>query len=206
MSTKDTKTKNKEDQKELFANASIEGLREIAAYFGVHEDKIPEDATREQLIELLEAAKRHEIQIAKQVSYNGKELECPVGHMVIKVTPKNGFDAGNKNREVFFFAVQGQCIVGKRGVPLVVHEKYRSAWRDAIRYEYEMNGEPNPNFDPKPMVRTERFAEDVQEIFHNPDLEEAKRIEEELIAGSVKFQADKKAHSAIADAISKIVR
>lgn len=185
--------KNKEAQKELFADASVEALLEIAAYFGVPESKIPENPTKEQVIELLAAAKRHEIQVAKTVKFEGKDIECPIGHMVIKVTPKNGIEWGNKSKEAFFFCVQGDVIVGKRGVPQVVHEKYKSAWSDAVRYEYEMDGVPNPHGDPPKMVKREVFAEDVQIIHHNPDLEAAKKAEEDLIEGSRLFQAEKKA-------------
>lgn len=199
--------KNKDDQKQLFEGISDEGLREVAQVFGVHEDKIPENASREQLLELIRAAKRHDIAVAKTVrTSSGKEFDCPPGHMVIKVTPKApGLEWGNKSREIFFFAINGQPVFGKRGVEVVIPDKYRSCWRDAIRYEYTMDGEPSIGAGgellPPKLTRIEVPSEDVIELFWNRDEAAERKAEEDLIANAAKYQEERKAVRALGSAV-----
>lgn len=199
--------KNKDEQKQLFADLSVEALREVAQVFGIHEDKIPEDASRDQLLELIKAAKRHDIAVAKTVrTTNGKELDCPPGHMVIKVTPKApGLEFGNKSREIFFFAINGNPVFGRRGVEVVIPDKYRSCWQDAVRYEYTLDGEPSVGVGgellPPKLQRVEVMAEDVTVLYWNRDEAAERKAEEELIANSVKYQEERKAARALSTAV-----
>lgn len=190
------------EQKEFFENFDVEGLKEVASYFGVPDDKIPENATKKQLVELLQAAKRKDIAVAQVVrTQAGKELECPPGHMIIKVTPKAaGLEWGKKSREVFFFGINGVGCAGKRGVEVVISDKYRSCWIDAIKYEYESVGEPftNGEFTPAKFIRHEVPSEDVQILHWNRDLEAEAAIEREIVEGSKKYLEEKKLHSGVA--------
>lgn len=187
---------NQKDQKELFASSSLEALREIASFMGLKDSQIPADATKEELVALLEGLKRNEIQVAKTVKHDGKEYVCPVGSMVIRVTPKSGGEEyGAKTKEAFFFAVQGECIVGRRGEVVVLPDKYESAWKDAVKTEYD-DGEPGILEDgrtPKRRERREVPAEDVTIYVHNPDHAARKWQEEQLIENSKKNLLEKTA-------------
>lgn len=200
------KKQNAKDQSELFKDSSVEQLREMAVFFGIDESKIAEDATKEQLVELLQAAKRHEVQVAKTIrTPDGKEFTCPPGHMVIKVTPKSGQEWGKKSREIFFFGLQGVSLVGKRGEFVVVPDKYRSCWRDAIRIEYETPLTPGIGPDgeltqPK-MTAREVYAEDVLEAHWNRDEEAERAVEEELKANSKKYLEERKAARTLSNAV-----
>lgn len=185
---------NKKDQSDLFKDASPDALREIAQFMGIQEEQIPEDATREQLLELLDKAKRHDISVARAVTHEGKKFDCPPGYMVIKVTPKSsGNEWGPKSKEAFIFAMNGEICVGRRGVTVIISDKFRSCWRDAIRHEYKMDGEYSPSGEPAKPIRYEVPAEDVVEVYHNPDVEAEKRIAQEIIDGAKLYQAEKKA-------------
>lgn len=204
---------NKVDQKNLFAEASVEMLLELVQAFGIPANKIPEQPTKENLMALLVAANRHDVAIARTVKLpDGSEKECPPGHMIIRVTPKAaGMEWGQKSREVFFFAVQGECVVGRRGVNVVIPDKYRSAWRDAVGYEYTLSGDPQVHPDtgeliPPKMQKVERFAEDVTEVYWNRDLEKEKKDEEDLIAGSIEYQKHKAAERALRQAVMNVGR
>lgn len=195
MTNKKQQETNKKDQSELFATLDLNALKEFAPFLGLRD--LPEDITREDLIAKMEAVKNGELAVAKTVKIDGKQMECPVGHMIIKVTPKSGDGWGLKSKEFFYFAVQGDFIAGKRGTPVLVHEKYRSAWRDAVKFEYEQTEE---NLDPTrsttgnaDMTMREVFAEDVMEIAHVPDTAEAERVQRELEDGARLYQAEKKA-------------
>lgn len=185
MTTSNTK-KPKDDKNEIFKDMSISSLLEVATYFGVRDGDIPADATREQIIEILHAAKRQDIAVAQTVKApDGKEFDCPPGHMVIKVTAKApGHEWGAKTREIFFFAVNGQPVFGRRGVYVVIPDKYRSCWENAIRHEYTMDGEPSIGPDgtlqPPKLVKTEVMSEDVLVAHWNRDHEAERRAEEEL--------------------------
>lgn len=211
---KDTKTKNKADQEEMFKSLNEDGLREVLQLFGVREDKIPDGATREQLIELLQATKRHDIAIAQTVrTPDGREFDCPPGHMVIKVTPKSGIEWGNKVKSFAFFAVQGAPVVVRRGAIVVIPDKYRSAWRDAIRTEYDDQAGampvvgPDGNFLPLKLVGREVFAEDVQELHWNRDLEAEEAIEKDLKENAARAMSERKAATAMRAALTnQIVR
>lgn len=199
--------KIKEDQKKLFETTSDEGLREIAAYFGIREEQIPEDATRDDLLALLEAAKRHDIAVAKTVrTPEGKQFECPPGHMVIKVTPKTpGLEWGNKSREIFFFAINGSPVFGKRGEYVVIPDKYRSCWQDAIRYEYTMDGEPKvgPGGEllPPQLKKIEVHAEDVNVVHWNRDEEAERKRQEELVANANRMAEERKVANTLSSAM-----
>lgn len=212
--TKDAKEfkKNQEDQKALFADSNVDTLVELAEAFGLG-DRIPEEPTKENMLELLMAAKRADIAIAKTVhTPEGKDLECPPGHMVIKVTPKAlGMEWGQRSREVFFFAVNGQCVVGKRGETVVIPDKYRSCWRDAIRHEWSVSEKMELDnsgqfIQPAKWTKHEVPAEDVMELYWNRDIEAEKRIEQELIEGSKRYMAEKAEQRALARAVQQVVR
>jgi hypothetical protein len=188
--------KNRKDQAELLASVPTETLPEVAALFGIHEDQIPENATREQLIELIKKAQRHDIQVAKTVAYDGKDTEVPVGFALIRVTPKNGQEWGKKTKEFFFAAMNGVAIVGKRGVPVLIPERYLSCFTDAKKKVYEQDQESlkvDYNRNGASLIETEEYAEDFAILFHNPDVEAEKRKQEELKANSELFQREKKA-------------
>lgn len=196
--------KNRKDQEELFATIPTEHLPQIAAVFGLAEDQIPEKASREELIELIRAAKRHDIQVAKTVSVEGKDMDCPVGHMIIRVTPKNGQDWGKRSKEFFFVAMNGVACVGKRGVPVCMPEKYLTCFKDAVRKVYDQDQESlkvDYNRNGASLIVSEEYAEDFTVLFHNPDKVEAARIEQELIDGSVKFLKAKAAKIAYREAM-----
>lgn len=204
--------KNQEDQKALFADSSVDTLVELAEAFGLS-DRIPEEPTKEGLLELLMSAKRGDVAIAKTVhTPEGKDLECPKGHMVIKVTPKAlGMEWGQRSREVFFFAINGQCVVGKRGETVVIPDKYRSCWRDAIRHEWsvseKMELDPSGQFiQPAKWTKHDVPAEDVMELYWNRDEEAEKRVEQELIEGSKRYLAEKAEQRALARAVQQVVR
>ena len=212
--TKVEKAKNKADQEDLVKGLNEDNLREVLQLFGVREDKIPEDATKEQLVELLRAAQRHDIAIAQKVkSPDGKEFDCPPGHMIIKVTPKSGIEWGSKTKSFAFFAVQGQPIVVRRGETVVIPDKYRSAWRDAVRTEYEDQAGamptvgPDGNFLPLKLVGREVYAEDVQELHWNRDFEAEEAVERDLKEGAERMQKERKAAAALKSAlINQVVR
>lgn len=204
---------NKADQKNLFAESNIETLKELALAFGIKEDRIPEDATKEQLMELLLAANRLDISVAKKVkTQDGKEYTCPPGHMVIKVTPKAlGMEWGARSREVFFFAVNCECVVGKRGEVLVIKDKFRSAWRDAIRDEWSVNeqmklDDSGQHIQPAKWTKIQVPAEDVMELHWNRDYEAEAAVEADLIAGSKKYMAEKAAEKALRHAVVNLTR
>lgn len=195
MTNKKQQETNKKDQSELFATLDLDALKEFAPFLGLRD--LPEDITREDLIAKMEAVKNGELAVAKTVKIDGKQMECPVGHMIIKVTPKSGDGWGPKSKEMFFFSVQGQHIAGKRGIPQIVHEKYRSAWTDAVKTEYEQTEEDSdPTRSPTGranITTRDVFAEDVLEIAHVPDTAEAERIQREIEEGARLYQAEKKA-------------
>lgn len=203
------KTKNKQDQDELFKNLPDEALVEVLELFGVHENKIPKDATRDQLLELIAAAKRHDIAVAQTVKTpDGKEFDCKPGHMVIKVTPKAGQEWGVKSRALAFFAVQGQACVVERGKVVVIPDRYRSAWQDAVRIEYDDQENATPmvapdgSLRPPKLVGREVFSEDVQVLFWNRDFEAEAAVEKDLIEGAKRFQEQRKAAIALKSAIT----
>lgn len=216
--SKETKTtdpvaKNKADQENLFAESDLSTLSELVLAFGIPEDKIPENPTKEDLMGLLMSVKRGDIAVAKTVpTPEGKDLECPPGHMVIKVTPKAlGMEWGQRSREVFFFAINGECVVGKRGATVIIPDKYRSCWKDAIRSEWTVNEtmtlDPTGQFiQPAKWVEVKVPAEDVMELYWNRDFAEEKRVEEELVAGSKAYMAEKKAEKALRHAVVNMTR
>jgi hypothetical protein len=217
MSTKETNTtkaKNKADQEELFQRLNENELREVLQVFGVREDKIPADATRDDLLKLIDAAKRHDIAVAKTVKTpDGKEYDCPPGHMVIKVTPKTGIEWGSKVKSFAFFAVQGNAVVVRRGETVVIPDKYRSAWRDAVRVEYDDQAGASPtigpdgNFVPLKLVGREVYAEDVQELYWNRDLEAEEAVERDLKEGAARAMKARQAAQAMKEAlINNVVR
>lgn len=196
--------KNRKDQEELFATIPTEHLPQIAAVFGLTEEQIPEKASREELIELIRKAKRHDIQIAKTVAVDGKDMDCPVGHMIIRVTPKNGQEWGKRSKEFFFVAMNGVACVGKRGVPVVMPEKYKSCFTDAVRKVYDQDQESlkvDYNRNGASLIVTEEYAEDFTILFHNPDKEEAERVQKDLEEGAAKFQKAKAAKIAYREAM-----
>ncbi len=206
---KDAKTKNKQDQEEMFKNLPDEALAEVLQIFGVKEEKIPKDATREQLLELIAAAKRHDIAVAQTVKTpDGKEYDCAPGHMVIKVTPKAGQEWGVKSRALAFFAVQGQACVVERGKVVVIPDRYRSAWQDGVRIEYDDQENATPTVAPDGSIRPpklvgrEVFSEDVQVLYWNRDYEAEKAAEEALIAGAKQYQEERRAAQALKSAIT----
>jgi hypothetical protein len=208
MKMKETKTKTKQDD-ELFKNLGNDALVEFVQFLGVKEDKIPKDATREQLIELIHAAQRKDIAVAQAIKTpDGKEYDCPPGHMVIKVTPKAGQEWGVKSRALAFFAVQGQACVVERGKVVVIPDRYRSAWQDAVRIEYDDQENATPtvapdgSLRPPKLVGREVFSEDVQVLFWNRDYEAEAAVEKDLIEGAKKFQEQRKAAIALKSAIT----
>lgn len=205
--SKAPKTEVKQDPEEFLKSIPDEALPEVMQLFGVPKEKIPDGASREQMLELIRAAKRNDIVVAKTVSTpDGKTYECPPGHMIIKVTPKSGIEWGKKTASYAYFCVQGNSLVVKRGETHVVSDRYRSAWRDAIREEYEEQDGiplmgPDGSLQQKPVVTRDVYAEDVQEIYWNRDLEAEKAAEQEVIDGAKKFQDQKKAAAALQSAV-----
>ena len=198
---------HKQDQEEFLKSIPDDALPEVMQLFGVPKDKIEAVTTRDEMLDLIRAAKRNDIAVAKTISTpDGKTYECPPGHMVIKVTPKSGIEWGKKTKAVAYFCVQGNSLVVKRGETVVVPDKYRSAWRDAVRTEYEeQDGIPMLSADgsyvSKPVATREVFAEDVQELYWNRDVEAEKRVEQDLIDGAKRFQDERKAAAALKAAI-----
>jgi len=195
---------NSKDQTEFLASIPTEALPEVAGAFGVPEDKIPEDATREQLIQLIQAAKRHDISIAKAVMHDGKPLDCPIGYAIIRVTPKNDASWGKRSKEVFFVAMNGSALVGRRGIPVVIPEKYLSCFTDAVRNVYDQDQESlkvDYNRNGANLVESQEYAEDFSILAHAPDLDAARLKEEELKANSVKFLKKKAAMAAYKEAM-----
>jgi len=195
---------NSKDQTEFLASIPTEALPEVAAAFGVPEDKIPEDATREQLIELIQAAKRHDISVAKSIMQDGKPMDCPVGYAIIRVTPKNGQEWGKRSKEVFFAAMNGSALVGRRGIPVLIPEKYLACFTDAVRKVYDQDQESlkvDYNRNGANLVESQEYAEDFSILAHAPDLEAAKAKEADLKAGSVKFLKKKAAMAAYKEAM-----
>ena len=197
----------KQDPEEFLKSIPDEALPEVMQLFGVPKDKIAEGATREEMLDLIRAVKRNDIAVARTISTpDGKSYDCPPGHMVIRVTQKNGIEWGKRTKSFAYFAVQGQSLVVRRGETVVVPDKYRSAWRDAVRTEYdEEDGLPvlgaDGQYKPAPVSSREVMAEDVQELHWNRDLEAEKRVEEELKAGAKQYQDERKAAAALKAAI-----
>ncbi|SRR6478609_3033037 len=197
----------KQDQEEFLKSIPDDALPEVMQLFGVPRDKIEAAANREEMLELIRAVKRNDIVVAKTVSTpDGKTYECPPGHMVIKVTPKSGIEWGKKTKSFAYFAVQGQSLVVKRGETVVVSDKYRSAWRDAIRTEYEEQDglpivQPDGSLVAKPPAARDVFSEDVAELYWNRDLEAEKAVEQDLKDGAKRFQDQKKAAAALQSAV-----
>lgn len=204
---KTVKPAKQEEHEDFLKNIPDEALPEVMQLFGVPQEKIAEGMKREEMLELLRAAKRQDIAVSKTISTpDGKSYECPPGHMVIKVTPKSGIEWGKRTKSFAYFAVQGQSLVVKRGSTEVVPDKYRSAWRDAVRTEYdEQDGLPilgaDGQYKAAPVTSREVMAEDVQELYWNRDLEAEKRAEEELKAGAKQYQDEQKAAKALKAAI-----
>lgn len=183
-------TKNEQEQKELFASLSDDGLDEIAKFMGA---KFEETFTREDKIKALVDAKRKDITVAPVVKLpDGKEIDCPKGYAVIQIIPKTGQEWGAKSRETFFLAVQGDTCVGRRGVAVRIKEKYLEVLKNAVRIEYDQEEiEKTLGVRSPQLVERKVFAEDYQIIAHNPDLETLEKAERTLIEKSEQIQKAK---------------
>jgi hypothetical protein len=189
----------KDDHKEFLKDVSDDGLREVAELYGISEDKIPLGATRKQLVDLILAANRVDLAVAKTVrTTTGKDLKCDPGHMVIRVTPKSsGGEWGKKAAEQFFFAINGEGCVGRRGVEVVISDKYRSCWENATKIEYDDNPDPGVGGAQQRAAKREVQAEDVNVLYWNRDLEAEAALERAIVEGSKKYQEERAMRSQV---------
>jgi len=182
-------------QEEFLAGLDFDQVKMVAKQlFNV---KDPEKfATKEDLIEFIKSERSTvKVDYAKTVELpDGQKLECPVGHAIVRFAPKSGSEWGPKSRETFVLNCHGDFIVGKRGVPVVIREKFLSLVRDAVVFEYtQPPGKAEDGESPKPLLETRIPAEEMQVLFHNPDHAALKAVEEEIKRNSELLMAEKRA-------------
>lgn len=181
--------KNVEDsQEEFLKSLDAPGLREVAELFGITD--IPDGASRNVIIERIKKRNTVKVQYAKSVELpDGETVECPVGYAIVRISLKNSQEFSTKSRETFFLNCQGHNVVGRRGVPVCLHEKFLGVLKDAV--EEHGRWVESPDWNKNKLEKYLVYSEDYAVLYHNPDLEAAKRAEEELIANAKSDSQDR---------------
>jgi len=184
-------SKSEKEQKEFLNQLSVEQLQEVAALFGISE--LPENATQEEIIKIFLAAKRNDLNIAPKVELpNGQNMECPKGYAIVTISPKSGNEWGKKSRTAFFLCSQGDTVVGRRGEPVAIKEKFLEVLRNAVKKEIEWDQNRSKNEEGICTIERYVYEEDFHIHAHNPDIEALAAAEKDLIEGAKKFQAAKR--------------
>lgn len=168
----------------------------MAGYFGIRD--IKDDETEEQILNRIKNKDTIEVQYAKSVKLpDGAQMECPVGYAIVRIAPKASSEFNAKSKVTFFLNCQGHHVVGQRGVPVLLHEKFLSVLNLAVESQYTQREGRDPTTGLQyPMEEHKVFSEEFSVLYHNPDLEEAKRVEDELKANSAEFMKQKRAAKA----------
>lgn len=188
-------SKKLNEQLEALKGFTDDQLIEIAPMFGVDPDLLVDGITRDQVVDLIRKAKLTKtVQIAQSAALpNGDLIECPVGYAIIEIVPKHGLEWGKKSRETFWLNSHGEILLGKRGVPHKVKERFLEVLRNAVEHQLEQvdAGDPAREIPARYETRL-RFAEDFKVLAHNPDLEAFAKAEKELQEGAAEYQRAKK--------------
>lgn len=170
-----------EAQDEFLKGLDVSGLREVADLFGIKD--LPEGASRNVIIDRIKKRNTVKVQYAKTVELpDGEQVECPVGYAIVRISLKNSQEFSTKSRETFFLNCQGHNVVGRRGVPVCLHEKFLGVLKDAV----EQHGRwiESSDWNKNKLETYLVYSEDYTVLYHNPDTEAAKRAEEELVANA----------------------
>jgi len=177
-----------ESQDEFLKGLEAPALREVAELFGIND--IPEGASRNVIIERIKKRNTVKVQYAKSVELpDGEVIECPVGYAIVRISLKNSQEFSTKSRETFFLNCQGHNVVGRRGVPVCLHEKFLGVLKDAV--EEHGRWVESPDWKQNKLEKYLVYSEDYAVLHHNPDTEAAARAEKELVANATTDAQDR---------------